>query len=85
LLYNLVKTGKPEKFIKKIVHSRQNPVFPGDPSLPENPHKEIHAYLGSMGIWNGKNKFATDHIRMFPSMERTVKTKGFQPPDKIRP
>jgi len=63
----------------------KHPVFPGYAGLPENPYEKVHTYFGAMRIRNGKNEFAMDHVWVFPAMERTIKSKGFQPPDKIRP
>jgi len=62
-----------------------NPVFAGDAGLPENPYQKIHTDLGSVGIRDGQDEIATDHVRVFPAMERTVETKYFQPADQFRP
>lgn len=71
--------------LKKNFSLTANPVFPGNAGLPEDPEQEIHTYHGPVRIRDGKNEIATNHIRVFPSLERTVKTKSFQLADKISP
>jgi hypothetical protein len=68
---DLSKEHKNKKFL--LVHQ---PVFPGNTCLPENPDNEIHADFCTMWIWEGENEIATDHVRVLPTMKRTIKTKS---------
>lgn len=61
------------------------PFFPGYPGLAQDPHKKVRAYFSPVRVRDCEDKIAFDHIRMFPPLERAIKSKCFQPVDQFLP
>jgi hypothetical protein len=66
--------GKPDYGgIETIGSNLPDPFFTGYCSLPKDAYQQIRAYLIAVRIWQGENNRAFHHVRVFSTLEGTVK------------
>ena len=61
------------------------PFFPGYPGLAQDTQKKVRAYFSPVRVRDCQDEIAFDPIRMFPTLERAIKAKCFQPVDQFLP